>query len=128
MYLALYTLWIILITINTITDFIKIKSNKEVIKADNKVYKAQQELKSQLNEKNKILKESQEEIVKMKEYHKELKDNLSINYDHLADEVIKRLNKNGNSKEIIINIDSKEIGRVSAEKLKDSKFNQVLES
>ena len=56
MYLALYTLWIILITINTITDFIKIKSNKEVIKADNKVYKAQQELKSQLNEKNKILK------------------------------------------------------------------------
>ena len=73
MYLTLYTLLIILLTVNTIADYKKIKSNKEVIKADNSVYKTQQELKSQLNEKNKILKESKEEIIKMKEYYKENK-------------------------------------------------------
>ena len=94
MYLTLYTLLIILLTVNAIADYKKIKSNKEVIKADNRVYKTQQELKSQLNEKNKILKESKEEIIKMKEYYKELKDNLSINYDHLTGEVVKRINEN----------------------------------
>ena len=68
--------------INIISDILKIKSNKEVVKSDDKVYEAQQELKVQLDEKNKIL----------KEYHKELKDNISINYDQLAEEVIKRIN------------------------------------
>jgi hypothetical protein len=106
MYLALYTLLIILLTINTITDYIKIKSNKEVIKADIEVYEAQKELSNKLDEKNKILKESKEEIIKVKEHFKELKENLSINYDYLTEEVIKRINENSN-KEIVLSIDDK---------------------
>lgn len=106
MYLALYTLLIILLTVNTIADYKRIKSNKKVIEADNKVYRAQKELKMNLEEKNKILKESQEEIIKVKEHFKELKENLSINYDHLTEEVIKRINENSN-KEIVLSIDDK---------------------
>jgi uncharacterized protein YfcZ (UPF0381/DUF406 family) len=89
-----------------VIDIKKIKSNKEVIKEDNKVYMAQQELKSKLEERNKTLKESQEEIIKVKEHFKELKENLSINYDHLTEEVIKRINENSN-KEIVLSIDDK---------------------
>ena len=125
MYLTLYTLLIILLIVHTIADYNKIRSNKKVIKADNKVYEAQQELKSQLNEKNKILRESKEEIIKMKENHKELKDTLSINYDHLAEEVIKRINENNKNQEIVLNIGSKEIGKVS---INNMKCNQVLEN
>lgn len=55
-----------------------------------------------------------------------LKDNLSINYEYLIEEVIKKINEDNNNKEIIFNIDSKEVGRVSKEKLKDIKLNQVL--
>lgn len=128
MYLALYTLLIILLTVNTIADYKRIKSNKKVIEADNKVYIAQKELKMNLEEKNKILKESQEEIIKVKEHFKELKDNLSINYDHLTEEVIKRINQTVENKGIILNIDSEEFARISAEKLKDIKLNQVLEN
>lgn len=128
MYLALYTLLIILLTVNTIADYKRIKSNKKVIEADNKVYRAQKELKMNLEEKNKILKESQEEIIKVKEHFKELKDNLSINYDHLTEEVIKRINQTVENKGIILNIDSEEFARISAEKLKDIKLNQVLEN
>lgn len=98
---------LILVLVNSmVIDIKKIKSNKEVIKEDNKVYMAQQELKSKLEERNKTLKESQEEIVKVKEHFKELKENLSINYDHLTEEVIKRINENSN-KEIVLNIDDK---------------------
>lgn len=46
-----------------------------------------------LNDRNEILKKTQEEVIKIKEHHKELKDNLSINYDHLAEEVVKRIIK-----------------------------------
>lgn len=99
--------------INIISDILKIKSDKEVVKSDNKVYEAQQELKVQLDEKNKIL----------KEYHKELKDNISINYDHLAEEVIKRINENSKNKEIILNIGSEEIGRITVDKLNNMKSN-----
>lgn len=123
MYLAMYTLLIILLTVNTITDYKKIKSNKKVIEADNKICMVQKELKVQLEERNKTIKESQEEIIKVKEHFKELKDNLSINYDHLAEEVKKRINENSKKEEIILNIDSKEIGRVSTEKLNDMKNN-----
>lgn len=126
MYLALYTLLIILLTVNTIADYKRIKSNKKVIEADNKVYRAQKELKMNLEEKNKILKESQEEIIKVKEHFKGLKDNLSINYDHLTEEVIKRINQTVDNKEIILNIGSEEFVRISIEKLKDIKLNQVL--
>lgn len=117
---------ITLIVSSMVIDVKRIKSNKEVVKADNKVYMAQQELKIQLDEKNKILKESKEEIIKMKEYYRELKGNLSINYDHLAEEVIKRINENGKNKEIILNIGSEEIGRVIVDKLNNTKTNQVL--
>ena len=116
-------LLLFVLIINTISDIVKIKSNKEVLKADNKVYEAQQELKIQLNEKNKILKESKDEIIKMKENHKELKENLSINYDHLAEEVIKRINENSKNQEIILNIGSEEIGRVTVDKLNNMKSN-----
>jgi len=102
--------------INTISDIVKIKSNKEVIKADNKVYEAQQGLKIQLDERNKILKDSQ----------KVLKESLSIDYEQLTEEVIKRINKKTKRKEIILNIGSEEIGRVTADKLKNAKINQVL--
>lgn len=98
---------LILVLVNSmVIDIKKIKSNKEVIKEDNKVYMAQQELKSKLEERNKMLKESQEEIIKVKEHFKELKENLSINYDHLTEEVIKRINENSN-KEIVLSIDDK---------------------
>ncbi|MBS5305754.1 hypothetical protein PMY38_11215 [Clostridium tertium] len=98
---------LILVLVNSmVIDIKKIKSNKEVIKEDNKVYMAQQELKSKLEERNKTLKESQEEIIKVKEHFKELKENLSINYDHLTEEVIKRINENSN-KEIVLSIDDK---------------------
>lgn len=98
---------LILVLVNSmVIDIKKIKSNKEVIKEDNKVYMAQQELKSKLEERNKTLKESQEEIIKVKEHFKELKENLSINYDHLTEEVIKKINENSN-KEIVLNIDDK---------------------
>lgn len=98
---------LILVLVNSmVIDIKKIKSNKEVIEEDNKVYMAQQELKSKLEERNKTLKESQEEIIKVKEHFKELKENLSINYDHLTEEVIKRINENSN-KEIVLSIDDK---------------------
>lgn len=98
---------LILVLVNSmVIDIKKIKSNKEVIKEDNKVYMAQQELKSKLEERNKTLKESQEEIIKVKEHFKELKENLSMNYDHLTEEVIKRINENSN-KEIVLSIDDK---------------------
>ena len=126
MHLAMYTLLIILLTVNTITDYKRIKSNKKVIEADNKICMAQKELKVQLEERNKTLKESQEEIIKVKEHFKELKENLSINYDHLAEEVKKRINENSKKEEIIVNIDSKEVGRVSKNRLNSVKLNKVL--
>lgn len=78
--------------ISIITEVKKIKSNKEVLKAYNKICENHQELKNKLEERNKINKESQEEIIKLKEYYKELKNNLSIDYDYLTEEVIKRIN------------------------------------
>ena len=110
---------VFVLIINIIIDILKIKSNTEVVKTNNKVYEAQQGLKIQINEKNKILKESKEEIIKMKENHKELKDNLSINYDHLAKEIIKRINENNKNQEIILNIGGEKIGKVSVENLKE---------
>lgn len=71
----------------------KIKSNKEIIKKDNEILTAQKELKDKLDLKNKIAEETQDDITKMKEYHKELKDNLALDYDHLTEEVIKRINE-----------------------------------
>jgi len=41
----------------------------------------------------------------------------------LATEVIKRINENNKNQEIILNIGSKEIGRVTADKLKNAKIN-----
>lgn len=100
MYLALYTLLIISLTANTITDYIKIKSNKEVIKADREVYEAQKELSNKLDERNKILKESQNLQEKAVNTLEELKVKVSLDYDKLSKEVIRKINKEN----IIINI------------------------
>lgn len=84
---------IILLSISMVIDVKRIKSNKEIIKKDNEILTAQKELKDKLDLKNKIAKETQDDITKMKEYHKELKDNLALDYDHLTEEVIKRINE-----------------------------------
>ena len=92
MSLIINSILTIILIINIITDIKKIKSNKDVLKADNKIYEAYQELKNKFEERNKTLKESQEEIIKIKGYYEEIKDNLSIDYEYLTEEVIKRIN------------------------------------
>lgn len=71
----------------------RIKSNNEVIKKDNEILQAQKELKEKLTERNEIARKTQDEITKVKENCEELKLNVSLDYDHLTEEVIKRINE-----------------------------------
>ncbi|MGL4108325.1 hypothetical protein [Clostridium sp. LP20] len=98
MQLIINTILILVLIANIIMDIKKIKSNKE--------------LSSKLDERNKLLKESvaneekvYKEYVKTREHFEELKSNTSLDYDHLTEEVIERINKlqrsNGNIKLII---------------------------
>lgn len=104
MYLSLYILLIILLTVHTIADYKKIKSNKEVVKADREVCEAQKELSNKLDERNRILKESQNLQEKAVNNLEELKVKVSLDYDKLSKEVVKRINEQNKNSDIKINI------------------------
>lgn len=112
MYLILYTLLIILLTVHTIADYKKIKSNKEVVKLDNEIIIAHKELKERLDKRIELEKKRleierkyNEEVVKVSKNFENLKTNLSVDYEHIAKEVIKRINEQQRNKEnIIINV------------------------
>ena len=50
-------------------------------------------MKEKLTERNEIARKTQDEITKVKENCEELKLNISLDYDHLTEEVIKRINE-----------------------------------
>lgn len=93
MQLIINTILIVVLITKIIIDIKKIKSNKEVIESDNKVFTAQKELSNKLDERNKILKESYEECAEARKHFEELKKNVTLDYDHLTEEVIERINK-----------------------------------
>jgi len=103
MYLALYTLLIILLTVHTIADCKKIKSNREVMKLDNQIIKGNEELRNKLDERNKLLKESQNLQEKTVKNLEELKVKISLDYDKLPKEAVKRINEQNNSSNIKVN-------------------------
>ena len=111
MYIKISLILIGLIVVSIVIDIIRIRSNKRVIEGNDKIIEAQQELKAKINDRNEILKKTREEVIKMKKHHKELKDNLSIDYDHLAEEVVKRINEN--NKDITLTIDGEVVGKVA---------------
>lgn len=71
----------------------KIKSNKEIIKKDNEILTSYEELKDKLDLRNKTDKETYETIERVRENFEILKDNLTLDYDRLTEEVIKRINE-----------------------------------
>ena len=110
MYLILYTLLIMLLTSHTIVDFKKIKSNKEVIESNNKVYMAQKELSNKLEEQLEVEKkrleltlESNEEIKIMSGNFEVMKYNLTLDNELIAEEVIKSINKKQKMQSISLN-------------------------
>ena len=70
-----------------------IDSNKKVIEADKKLREGYEAVKYKLEERNKILKGQNEEIDKIKRHFEKLNQNLSIDYDKLTEEVIKRIDR-----------------------------------
>ncbi|MFR5644234.1 MAG: hypothetical protein ACLTK7_13795 [Clostridium paraputrificum] len=71
----------------------KIKSNKEIIKKDNEILTSYEELKDKLDLRNKTDKETYETIERVRENFEILKDNLTLDYDRLTEEVVKRINE-----------------------------------
>lgn len=110
MSLILQIITVVLLGIYISVEVERIKTNKEliainkkVIEGDKKVCEVYEETKCKLEEKNKILKKQNEEIDKIKKYFEDINQNLSIDYNKLTEEVIKRINKERNS-DININI------------------------
>ncbi|GEM_PF-3560641 len=100
MYLILYTLLIILLTIHTIADYKKVKSNKEVIELNNKVYIAQKELSNKVDKQLELEKKRleltrgvNEEIKIISDNWEVMKLNLTLDNEMIAKEVIKIINK-----------------------------------
>lgn len=83
---------ITVIAISIVIDIKKIKSNKELIKKYNEVLTSHKGLGDKLDSKKEIDKEIYEQIKKTRKNFEILKDNLSIDYDHLTEEVIKKIN------------------------------------
>ena len=81
------------VTISTIMDVKRIKSNKELMKKYDEALVSRKKLCDKLDSKSKLDKETYEKIESVRENFGILKDNLTLDYDHLTEEVIKRINE-----------------------------------
>lgn len=93
MSLTISIIVIILVSISMVIDVKRIKSNKELIKKYDEVLVSRKKLCDKLDSKSKLDKETYETIERVRENFEILKDNLTLDYDHLTEEVIKRINE-----------------------------------
>lgn len=93
MSLTISIIVIILVSISMVIDVKRIKSNKELIKKYDEVLVSRKKLCDKLDSKSKLDKETYETIESVRENFEILKDNLTLDYDHLTEEVIKRINE-----------------------------------
>lgn len=93
MNLIIWSISIIVIVISIIIDIKRIKSNKELIRKYNEVLISHKELGKKLDLKKEIDKEIHEKIENKRKNFEMLKDNLTFDYDYLAEEVINRIKK-----------------------------------
>lgn len=84
---------IIILIVNTVGEYKKIKSNEEIARLNNEILKRQKELKERLDKKIELAKRFNCEIEVCRTDLDVLKNNLSIDYDHLTEEIIKRISE-----------------------------------